>query len=1050
MADQMIKDRQDAPIWNAIEASNYKQALKLVDKRLAKKPSDYLQALKIFIRARSPLASEQAAVLAHLEELPKRKQPLTDLEAIELYEEAFGEVVPEPQDDWIRIIGEARWQCVKAIPKNEDVSKKCFEACLEKNDIDHARQISNSLEKSFPSNHAYIFWNIATMFLYSVSSSYPEKTRKLWGTLAFAQIQKLAAATKSAADPKQLPLRSIHTPQELLLLHRITETLGKPEQRLEYLQDPNLGPESVIAKSEWQLWRFKLILLGEVKSWQELFDTTQSLLKRARTKDASGQLSETGFSDWIVWDSFIRSAIELQGHEYRAAVVAEVEAHQDPNCKIDKSWKRNASLAWVKISFANTNTFAPSSDSSQDRLPIIIKYLKQYGTATTAFTDLKPYVQQLNADERKRLLEILTQNGVFGDPGHLGYTKPKEGEAAKPEYAGFKTEKKLAEHINSYKLRYLLSCSLPEQERHSKPKQHAGPTEAPCISCSRPCIVFCSQCLGSFAVDATKLYLAAADGGRESWDLLPTDRHPADELVILAATCLIKLSMVSSEGSEDSLLSPKNSYILQAVALLEQAASISQPNSQIWFLLIRLYTYLGNGSLAMRAYHNLALKQVQLDTLSYTLFDRISSFHPHRFSTSQETTYRTPLESLEKQQKLYRGSRGQISRNTWLSYKHGSYNTIFELKEVTEKLECSFSAVMSVVEKRRINRLLPSKNVSDGGYDVLSPNPESLETMICDTNDYESFPDYEGTIGRNFEELSRFVPAPSLLSNAFQEYRTRLNLVSEKILQLFMPSTTTKSANQASLKAFLATPLEFPKVKDASTYLTKPENCARKFYEAISNILHSSLSSSFWKEQKFESRLEAHNEDLRNALSSLLELLNGIKDLTPAFGHVLHAIFTAHSLASHILSFIDFQTKIPSKEIHPSQLAANKKTEMLAREIIQKTLQMVGAIKKGMDEGGWIDRVLDSVTGAAAEGAGGVGELMDGGAMEMVGAIKKGMDEGGWIDRVLDSVTGAAAEGAGGVGELMDGGAMEVWAGDLVEGWRDGVVGLGLLKDVKG
>lgn len=38
-----VKDRQDVPIWNAIEAGNFKQALKLVDKRLLKKPTEYLQ-----------------------------------------------------------------------------------------------------------------------------------------------------------------------------------------------------------------------------------------------------------------------------------------------------------------------------------------------------------------------------------------------------------------------------------------------------------------------------------------------------------------------------------------------------------------------------------------------------------------------------------------------------------------------------------------------------------------------------------------------------------------------------------------------------------------------------------------------------------------------------------------------------------------------------------------------------------------------------------------------------------------------------------------------
>jgi hypothetical protein len=42
MADQ-LRERQDTAIWNAIEANNFKQALKLVDKRLAKRHTDYLE-----------------------------------------------------------------------------------------------------------------------------------------------------------------------------------------------------------------------------------------------------------------------------------------------------------------------------------------------------------------------------------------------------------------------------------------------------------------------------------------------------------------------------------------------------------------------------------------------------------------------------------------------------------------------------------------------------------------------------------------------------------------------------------------------------------------------------------------------------------------------------------------------------------------------------------------------------------------------------------------------------------------------------------------------
>jgi len=85
---------------------------------------------------------------------------------------------------------------------------------------------------------------------------------------------------------------------------------------LDYLQDPYLGPESTVAKGEWQLWRFKLQLLTKTQKWDELFQTTSGLLKRARTKDASGKISEARYSDWIVWEGFIRSANELGQGEF--------------------------------------------------------------------------------------------------------------------------------------------------------------------------------------------------------------------------------------------------------------------------------------------------------------------------------------------------------------------------------------------------------------------------------------------------------------------------------------------------------------------------------------------------------------------------------------------------------------------------------------------------------------------------------------------------------------------------------------------------------------
>lgn len=112
-----------------------------------------------------------------------------------------------------------------------------------------------------------------------------------------------------------LPTRSIHTPQELLLLHLVTAKYGTLEKQLDYLQDPYLGPESTIAKGEWSLWRDKLQLMKQARQWQDLFQVTSNLLARARAKDESGQLSESRYSDWAVWEAYVQSSLELSSNE---------------------------------------------------------------------------------------------------------------------------------------------------------------------------------------------------------------------------------------------------------------------------------------------------------------------------------------------------------------------------------------------------------------------------------------------------------------------------------------------------------------------------------------------------------------------------------------------------------------------------------------------------------------------------------------------------------------------------------------------------------------
>ncbi|CZR50694.1 uncharacterized protein PAC_00568 [Phialocephala subalpina] len=1013
-----LQDRQDVPIWNAVEAKNYKQALKLVDKRLAKKPTDYLEAVKTYIRSLLPQASEKSAVFIHLEELVNRKSSLSDLAAIDLYEDAFEEVLPGARESWIKTIGELRWQCVKTLPKQEDICLKCFRACLDRDDLDHARQIANSLEKNFPKSHSYIFWNITSMFLFASSPQCPESQKRIWGGLSSGQIGKLAAATREATDLKQLPVRSIQTPQELLLLDRITETFGQPDQRLEYLQDLHLGPESAVAKGDWALWILKLKLMREANRWQELFDLCGTLLKRAREANDSNQLAEASFSDWIVWEAYLKSASKLESHKYYDQIRAEVEAHLDPACKIDKAWKRNASLASVKLTFASSTAFSQNHSAANGevaelppRLSAVVQYLQKYGDANTAYDDLRQYVEALESNERARLLIMLDANTGLERPQQpIG---PSEPEAkSKSEVPKLSTADQITRAINRFKLKYLVMCSIPEHER--KQSLEAKP-DFKCITCKGSCGIFCQACLEKLAEESINSYqIAVNDDGQITKSLLTTDRHPADDLCVLTAMCLIKLALIDTSSVSENLSNSRTTYLLQATVLLESAWPRSKSNFQLSLMLVRLYSYFGCGSLAMRAFQRLFLKQIQLDTLSYTMFDRISSFHPHPISDSSDgpSQTRTLIEQLQKQQQLYKKSREHINKNNWLAFKHGSYNAIFEFREVTQKLSHSFSAVMSVIENNKIHRFttntVPASAISQM-HDLIPADIDSPETTLSDNNDYETFPNYESSLAPTFEELSRFIPGPA-------ETRYRLNLLSEKISLIVDPSpelSGEKTILEQSLKQTLDSQKQSwaasSKSGVGSKSMTRAEQLAGHAYRAMRLIITESCDQALWAKGDFKSRLEGHNSELRERLEELAGLLEEMEAVVPAFQDTLNAVYTAYEVGRTAVYFCRFLNG-KGKTVYETQTEASKKIGEAAERLIQVVVEKCAVVKKGLDEGGWIDKVLESVFPES--------------------------EQPGFPSALLVEA----------VRQVPDEVFMEEWAGEVVESWKESAAGFSYMK----
>jgi N-terminal acetyltransferase B complex non-catalytic subunit len=98
----------------------------------------------------------------------------------------------------------------------------------------------------------------------------------------------------------------------------------------------------------------------------------------------------------------------------REAVLSEVEAHLKPDSGIDKSWRRNASLAKVTILSKEHSQFSLETASATDRVDIIEEYLTTYGSATTTYGDLRPFIEQLKENEKQSLLSNLLENKLFG------------------------------------------------------------------------------------------------------------------------------------------------------------------------------------------------------------------------------------------------------------------------------------------------------------------------------------------------------------------------------------------------------------------------------------------------------------------------------------------------------------------------------------------------------------------------------------------------------------------------------------------------------------
>lgn len=180
--------------------------------------------------------------------------------------------------------------------------------------------------------------------------------------------------------------------------------------------------------------------------------------------------------------------------------------------------------------------------------------------------------------------------------------------------------------------------------------------------------------------------------------------QPKDDLCLLAAMSTVKQSGYAIDQSPCP--TPQSSFI-QAAAILEQLLVNSPHNYEALLLLVRIYLLLGAGSMALKTFHALNVKQIQHESVSHNLFTRLSTIHPGAAppSTGMERKDWDPQIALRIAMEFYYRSAmaTEYSRTSGLEY--GSYVNISESIALEHDLQHSICRKIYGLEVRRIQRL---------------------------------------------------------------------------------------------------------------------------------------------------------------------------------------------------------------------------------------------------------------------------------------------------------------------------------------------------------
>ncbi|KAL2867944.1 MDM20/NAA25 family protein [Aspergillus lucknowensis] len=899
-----VFQRRNKQIEDAIDAQNLKQALQLIEKRIKKgEDTPFLKAWKAHILHRHADDVHHQRGIAETLGLCKAEPAVTDLDTLDILYETLQRM--GGQEETMRAIWE---RASKAKPQVRDIQMRWFSYAFEGDDWKSAQKAAMSLQNNFPKKRKYYIWAIFLCYLLAVDEASSEIDRKLFGTLAYRMISKAAESVPS--DPKELlsPPRAIQTAEELLLLVKIYESQGRHAEIVRILDSENVGIKSRIVQNDWSLIGVKLSSLEKAEMWAEGLTYAKELLAIPSTEEEKKAIKER--DDWAVWHLLLTATQKLNSPETTSEtlkVVTEFIASQPKS--------RNAQLARLDLMHAN---FQSGSLTQEDLVSACQVYFDHSQSKLYCFSDLLGYLPSLDRGSVSKFVKYASDASKQSEG-----TGPFKGvaviNALKLEYCFLMSSD--AATVSRERVEDFVSRSLKAYRETERPTQSSDPSAASTI-----------------------------------------ESQPSDDLCILAAMGLVRFSGGWVSGKHEEI---PDIMLIRAAAILERLIVDSPHNYQGLLLLVRLYLRLGAGSLALKAFSKLSVKQLQFETVAHNLFTRLATIHPHSAPPIEGAEYKdfNPQSAFVQALNFYRSADVTSTKNRSNGLEYGSYVNTQGTIELQKRLKQSVSRRMWALEVKRVQRLVGGDPMSR--YDDLAGDSSPL----IDQRTFDAFMNCEAPGQHTFEELVRLGPLP-------QDQWVRSAQITDKLLGFLR--------DMAAQKPIPVTP-EIPSFGDIVGTSTESDmtgweiQCTKTNISLLKLVVYLSGSNSVAPEQVDES-LSQVEEWLNGQLKALATegaLVSPLMSETTIFlqpdtpyaptWRFFHAIYSIFDSIKAVVSFCSLALKKGSKGAKLSKERVEGLKDLGCR-VHQSALTNVRVVKKQVTESGKLGSLIDLVVAGRGTG----------------------------------------------------------------------------------